>query len=379
MIMGFNFTIAIVPDTTNLNRELEYIKSALLYADEITLISPLAYMFNKITYFENSRDERVIFNLINQVLPIAKQVDDQFYNYAVPIMGQFEQLIKSRQYKHMQYIKRLEIQKELKKFLQELCDIMISMVGESQSREIKTLIKSGQVHIEKLENSLGDVDLCVQEYFKALEKSIHSSYPLFDEQSNNLMKAAISENIINLSSTDRKKITHAGLTDNYIQRLPCFGEATISEIIDIKKELSEPLIRFRSKMLDYTDKIQAFPWDKNFQDECQLLYDREVAPTIQEIEECSREGSFIKNLGRRFFINENIVNSTGGLIVSIAAGGVVSTFNNIISSNTAMLTTGGTYLISQIAKAYDEYKENKRNIERKDMYFYYQVGKKLLR
>jgi len=40
-----NFTVAVIPTTKNLVNELQYIKSALLYADKISLISPLAYTF----------------------------------------------------------------------------------------------------------------------------------------------------------------------------------------------------------------------------------------------------------------------------------------------------------------------------------------------
>ena len=40
--MSFDFTIALVPKECDLTQEMKYIKSALLYADQVTLISPMA-------------------------------------------------------------------------------------------------------------------------------------------------------------------------------------------------------------------------------------------------------------------------------------------------------------------------------------------------
>lgn len=49
------------------------------------------------------------------------------------------------------------------------------------------------------------------EYFKKLEKSISNSYPLFGEQSNNLMGSAIREGIINMSDVDNLELGMQGL------------------------------------------------------------------------------------------------------------------------------------------------------------------------
>ena len=375
--MGFDFTVAIVPNNTSLEREMNYIKSALLYADKVTLISPLAYMFNRLTDKGNSLNERTVIKLIEQILPLAKLNDTIFYEETYPVIKEFSNIIHSKRYKSIPYVKKLEIQRQLRSFTMEICEVMFSLVGEQHGIELQTLINKGQVEIEKFNHSLGDLDLCVKDYCDLLTKSIQSSYPLFDTQSNDLMKAAVDSRIVNLSSIDKQKITHAGLTDNYIQKLPSFSEASMDELIDIKNELSKPLTRFRGKMLEYSESIQSMPWDTDFESECELLYNKEVVPALLEIEESTKDGSFIKNLGRKFLTDEGVWRSTGGLVVSIAAGGVISAFNNAISSDTAMLVTGGTYAATKIASAYEEYTANKREIERKDLYFYYKAGRLL--
>lgn len=48
-------------------------------------------------------------------------------------------------------------------------------------------------------------------------------------------------------------------------------------------------------MLEYSESIQSMPWDTDFESECELLYNKEVVPALLEIEESTKDGSFIKN------------------------------------------------------------------------------------
>jgi len=224
---------------------------------------------------------------------------------------------------------------------------------------------------------LADVDGCVAEYFDLLSKSISSSYPLFDETSNGLMRAAIREKVICLSDHEKQKITHAGVSDNFIQRLPSFEEAPVDEILDIRKELSAPLIRFRSKMLSYSEGIQALPWDDDFQAECSLLYNKEVVPAVLEIDEMTKGNSFVKNIGKKVLGDDKFFDSVGGLVVGIAAAGVIPTFTQAISQDAAIITTGAVWGAKKIYAAYSEYLAQKKEIEKKDLFFYYKASKRL--
>ena len=57
--------------------------------------------------------------------------------------------------------------------------------------------------------------------------------------------------------------------------------------------------------------------------------------------------------------------------------GVISSFNDVISTEQGMLATGGAFVATKIAGAYNEYREKKKEIQTKDMYFYYKAGKEL--
>lgn len=374
---GFNFTIAISPSKTNLDREMEYIKSALLYADTITLISPMAYLYFQLTDESYLQSEKSAVRLINKVFPFCKIADPVLCRQYEPILKEFQKIIFSKKYKNVPMIQKLEIKKSLKDFAGDINNVFIEMIGETICQDISQLIKQGKVKLQKFNHSIDDTDMYVEEFFKKLKTSASSSFPLFDEQSNGLIKAAIKSGIVDLSSSDLYKATHAGLADDVLTRLPSFEYASIDEIIDIRDELKNPLVRFRSKILEYTDNIQSLPWDKDFERECHILYHKEITPALLEIDELTNDANFIKNLGRNIFTDNSLWQTAGSMIVSIAAVGVLDSFSDAIASDTAILTTGGVVAASKIANTYNNYKEKKKDINRKDLYFYYKTGKML--
>lgn len=374
--MGFDFTIAMVPSGTNLNRELQYVKSALLYADKIVLISPLAYMMTKLSRGD-SADERTILRMIDYIIPFCIARNPEKVEALQSTKKGLTDIIYSRKYKTLPIKYKIAIRKEIVELAAVVETTFRELVGETQSKDLQTLLKTKKLHLQEFEHNLADVDGCVTEYVSMLQESIKNSYPLFDELSNGLMVSAVKEHIVQLSDNERRKITHAGLSDNLIQRLPSFEESTIDEILDIRKELDPSLVRYRAKVLSYSDSIQAMPWDDTFESECSELYYTEVAPAVQEIAELTAENSFIKNLGYVVVTNGDFLRTVGGLVCSVAAGGVIGAFNSAISTDKAVLSTGGAWAATKIAETFYEHQKNKREIKKKDLYFYYQAGEKL--
>lgn len=377
--MGFNFTIALAPSGIDLDRELQYIKSALLYADNITLISPVAYIFHQLTDESYRKDIFSALKLFQQMMPLIKTVDANTYAEAIPVLKQFSDILYGRRYRAIPYVERLKINRQLQEAVLGISTSVYQFIGESQCTELSRLIKSKQIKIAEFQHTVDNTTAAVQEYILHLNEALSNSYPLFDEQSNNLMRAAVNAKVIQLSPMEKLKITHAGVTDNFIQRLPCFDSAPVDELIDIKSELSSPLARFRSKMLTYSSEIQSLPWDNDFESECNLLYDKEVAPALLEIEEATKENTFLKNLSGKLLTDEGAWKSMAGMVVAVAAAGVIPAFNQALSTDATILAAGGAVAIKQIASSYAEYRNVKTETEKKDLYFYFQAGKRLSR
>lgn len=375
--MGFDFTVAISPSATNIDRELQYVKSALLYADSVTLISPLAYFYYKLKACTKTMDERAVIKTFNMIIPLCKDIEPDAYKKGISAIKPFAKIVNDKQYRRIPNAYKREMREALVPFLLQCETILLSKIGDEQESELNKLIRSEKLKLYRFEHDLSDTDGLVPEFFRKLKDAVTGSYPLFDEASNQLIASAVKEQVISLSNVDRMKIVHAGVSDGLIQRLPSFEFASVDEILDIRKELDSSLARFRSKMFEYSESIQSMPWNEDFESESSMLYYKKVVPAVLEIDELTKENSFLKNLGYSFLSSENALNSLGSLALSVAAGGVVLAVSQAMSTNAAISMSGTAWAATKVAEAFRNYTEKEKEIKRKDLYFYYQTGKKL--
>ena len=370
--MSLNITVALTPKGTDISREMSYVKSALLYSDKVNLISPIAYIINQVAYNDLS-NEKKIMSLFNTILPFIEKADEKTYKEAKELMSQCGSILGISKNRSIPYSKRMAIIKRVKDSAIKSLDTVYDLVGRSDCMDLKRLIDNEQVNIAHFHHLMSDVDNCAIEYFQKLTESIQTSNPLFDDNSYSLINAAVKAKLINFSESEKAKITHVGLVDNYLQRLPSFEEASIDELIDIKNELSKPLIRFRSKMMDYSEGIKLLPWDKDFENECNALFVKEIEPYLLEIEEATQDNSFKKNLGSKFLTQEGLWKSYNGLVIGIATTGVIYTLNEFALNNDSVMAGVGAGVVSKFVEAVYEHEKNKKDIEKNELYFYYKT------
>ena len=151
-----------------------------------------------------------------------------------------------------------------------------------------------------------------------------------------------------------------------------------------------PLDNFRIAVYDFSQKITSMPWDDDFQYECLKLYDTEVVPKVNEINELSSETSVLKNFGSRVLADEEERRKLGyvgaGLITTITTGTNIASalgiLENLIHMGSKIGLTGATVtaflktadLLNQSSK---EVKEKKSEIQKNVMYYYYKASKKI--
>jgi len=128
----------------------------------------------------------------------------------------------------------------------------------------------------------------------------------------------------NYTDPQIRDIKFTRLMGNLLASIPCIGEAKVDEIIDIRKALARPLVKFRSAILDFSDEIASAPWDKDFEVECRQLYHQKVAPALSEIAQSLKDNSVSKNI---FILAKNRVADLIGAIMSrdaVRAIGILS-------------------------------------------------------
>jgi hypothetical protein len=376
--MAFEYTIAVLPNGTNLTNEIKYIKSALLYADKITLISPLAYLFHQLTTDSSKVAEEAVLQSLFNMLEFIEQADSAMCEQYYPELQKISQAVHDPRYKQLSYAKKLQFKLAVTTAANQIDQTIFNALGTEQCGELEALFKSGKVQTMPFETPMSSVVAHSAEYLVNMMKSMKTSYPLFDETSSKAIGDAFGSKIIKLSEPQRRMATHAGFMDNQIQRLPSFELATVDEILDIRKELDRQIQPFRKRMLEYSATIQSMPWDSDFAPECQLLFDGQIAPAIHEIDEAVRENRIGRNIARKF-TTEQQVWSTAGLCISVAASGIIPAFTEVLSNCIPGLIGTAVFSMPKLVEAFYAYQDKKKDVKKQELYFYYQAGNELQR
>lgn len=372
---SMNFTVAVVQNKISIEQDMTYIKASLLYADSITLASPVASTFIDFTDKSNRKNEKTMLNLIKKTMFFCEKAGLDPKCYAV--LDQFESMILSKGYKTIPMKQKYELLQVLREFRIMLEKVLIGELGEKNCQDLRRLIDLKKVQLYNFKSSLANEENYIYEFFEFLKDSVSNmdTFPLFDDVSNDIIKTAVADGVISLNNINEVEARNAKLASDLLIALPSFEFATIDEILDIRKELEKPLIRFRSKLLSYDKEIQSMPWDEEFKYECKRLYLEEVAPSVLEIDELTKEKSFLKNFGYNFLSDNSGLQETGKLVIAVSLAGILSAYSETMSNGQALLMTGGLYTASKVANAFREYKSMQREITKKDMYFYHRAGK----
>ncbi len=242
-----------------------------------------------------------------------------------------------------------------------VADFMIesitTAVNEASGIKKKTNAQDNKLLMEFIENVFRSV-------------SDRSTYPLFDEETASLVRTRLKLGKSSISETGLDRGKQAGLIQHLFEYLPTFEEATIDEILDIRKELDKPLTRFRSAIIGFSQDIKSPVWDEDFPSEVEKIYHRNVRPAMLDIEKSIKSNKFLTSLIRKV-AEKPAVLPTGSLF-SIA----ISQFSTLPNELAASLGVG-IASAAIIYEAYDEWMKKKISTEQNLLYFYYGVDKKL--
>jgi hypothetical protein len=300
---------------------------------------------------------------------------------------------------------RTEFQSVLTNFIQEIESIVAGMATKAQTSKIERAIESGVLELHKFQSEGNDAQLLefmtdciagatrspllesrkpamsqrnseiVREFAEGVFSTVTdgSTYPLFDGQTNEFVKAAIRDGWIKVSDSAVGRGKHGGLAGHLLKRLPSFDQASVDEILDIRKELDRPLIRFRSAVIQFSEEIRSASWDKDFPSDAGQVFYKNVAPAVLDMEEAIKSNTalmaFLRTLARdpASFLSEGTI--------AVVLGTSSSLPGEIALGLGTAAAIAGIALV--VYRAYDDWAEKERAIEQNQLYFYYQAGKQL--
>jgi hypothetical protein len=358
----FHITVGASIDTTpgldlesalNVANDLRLLKAALLYADKVCFHS---YGSSALTSLMNrpkkmsEKEQLEWFLSFYQDLGYPPHID-----YVTNFIKGY---IASRRNKRGDFRTYLKYKNALKKSLRD----MDNMATKAGIQGLKAALSSDFVEFQPYARD----GYSIEEYFDAISSALTSgaTYPLLDDETGELVELAIQEEKIILLGTSEKRAKHVGLSSGLIERLPLFDYASVDEILDIRKELDESLVRFRAAIIKYSNTIESVPWEKEFPQEIEAIFLEYVKPAVLELEEAYKSSKSLLNIIPSALKNKGFPTlSALGLALS-----QTSQSETILALSMAGGFTIGAY------EAVKERREQLTEVKNHQLFFYYRAG-----
>lgn len=392
------FIIGTASSNMEFEEDLRLIKSSLLYADEIELIGMAEYaIFNYLPKcLTGANDfEVIISNLISllksfeidKTIKLVAQLED--------VQEKIRPLLPSLRKKKRRTRNEIIAQQKFKifenEFMDQLNGIYQKLTNSPGIDTIQSLVDNDIIDIYDYSYNGFSIEELTGGYFANLLGTIkhRKAFPLFDSISANVISSVTDAKILDFSKMDKEMIRHAGVAHNILSTLPTLESASVDEILDFKKDMRVPLDNFRIAIYKFAEEINSMPWDDDFCYECIKLYDTEVIPRINELNELSSETSVLKNFGKRVLHDEEERRKLAFFGTGLAATITTSShIFDVFSILEAFLKAGAKVGLTAagikaflktmdvLRQSVEEVKKEKKEIKGNTMYYYYKAKQK---
>ncbi|MEW6404167.1 MAG: hypothetical protein AB1649_20415, partial [Chloroflexota bacterium] len=327
---------AAVNGKLEITHELRMLKAALLYADRVKVCSLTSSMLVTILPLLNLSEDQAL-EAIEQWLPLLGKIEiDQI----TALIQQYKNLKRKKIRTKHELILLGNLKKVLSKFREDIGKVSENLLITAGVEGLLVALQSGLVEFDLLNVNSPDL---INDFFEKIKASMLSgtTYPLLDDQTGNLVKAALDAGKFEISNAPLVRAKQVGLSAGLFEKLPLLDNATIDEVIDVRKELEKPLIRFRSAIISFSEEIESATWDKDFPFEVDQVFRSKVEPAMLDIHEAFRANNPIQRLIQSFADKPLLLPGTSALgymisqaselpaIIGLAAGASVAALDGI--------------------------------------------------
>lgn len=359
METNVHIAVATAPEGgLTLEHDIRLVKAAVLYADRVTLCSPTSSMLLAALSIGHLADEdrlRFVASLAPLLAP------DRAASF-IAVAETFSRLNRARRRTSQELIALAKIKRGLKDTWDALRPSLQSIAEKAGADELVRAVEAGLVELHAFHNY---DERLIGEFVEFLRATLadRQRYPLLDEQIGRLVNSGTAEGMFSPSRPGVARGRHAALAADLLARLPLLERATFDEIVDIRRELEGPLVRFRAAIQTFSESIEAAPWDADFAADAEAVFVREVAPAVAEIAEAMATNLYLTKLVDRAVSSGAAVGAFGVLIANAVDAPAILQ----VAAGAAASVTGAAW------DAYRDWESRREEIERNHMFFYYRA------
>jgi hypothetical protein len=371
MTPGLHLTIGTSPSLEpSLREDLGMLKFGLLYGDTVRLCSPAISTFihwgNLRTRFREATDRDEKRGRTAALIALAVTLA---YTSPSSQARRHAEALRNAAWRGDQTPEAAAAVTRAVEEMDRLYDICDEVLAAPQMithlREIISALDSGIAQLQEIE--WNEPESAIRAFVEEITASVLSgeTYPFLDSRTGELFSKFIPDKDSAASAAGAGR--HVHLAARLLERLPVFEQSTVAEILDIRREMQVPLVRFRSAMLKAAEQISLAPWDRSFGRDAESLIQREVKPAILEIEESVRDAKIHKHLQKPL--------AEGGWKLSAAGAVAVGVAHALGAPDLLTGILGGTLpVMPLIHSAMSSWRAESQRVERHPFYLYYRLA-----
>lgn len=374
------------------------IKPAVLYADQVTIHSPAASLLNAAMSLGTITDRRqqldAILEIIGKVpslageLQVSPQILEQikiFLSVDPRIVRRAGRLFGADKDIEAFYEKLGEFDAIWEKEIPRVLSDLKSKVG---ANELLDALANGCVAVADLgptsntdyvavalraytgDSDDDDLDRVLASFVARLVEILteHRSFPLLDAASADLARSLEQGGKVEISTHSMRRGAEVSSAVSFMGFLPSFEYLAMDEILDLRKELQGPLVRFRAALATVSREFEMRPIDKSFHAELEEAWRQRVLPALTEIRETLAEHGLLKEIASIALGDPRRL--------MIEAGGVIATGHADVVSLPGLITAGlaaALPIADTVGRALVKTLETRRDARKNAFFFLHQL------
>lgn len=360
----------------SLARDVELVKACALYADQIELVSVGAVMIAGTAQLVAGGDQAL--------LALMGELDDDTLRHLgggkdMPANWRDVVALLSRP-EAMQHPEVAELARAWHTTMADaqadMARTVEKMLVDSGAEVLLPALRSGLVTLSSsgfTDATAADTDAVMEKWLALLRGLLADKRTrlVLDDQVGSLAAALIREGSVD---PHRLALLHAGeaaVGSGLVARLPVFPGAPLDELLDLRSDLSGCLGRYRAAVVRLTAKITAGPFHDDLPAELDDLWTADVQPALNEMDDDLHRHGLVKEIARSARRDvHKLLTEGAGLYMGLSQ---LTSMNDWLSATTG---TAGVALTAG-ALGYDRAAEAKNELRRRDLYYLYEVDRRL--
>ncbi len=288
----------------SLAKDVELVRATILYADHVELVSLSAVMLAAVLQLAGG-DETQLLELLGSlddgtIAALGGNLPEGWREY-LPLLPSLAKtpvldLVGLGD-------ERKQLADGLNEAMEQLKQSAEEMLEKSGGAELLTGFQAGVLSLSHsgFASEDSDVDGTIARWVGLLKDLLRDGRTrlVFDDDVAALIRSMIEEGLVEPDALSLKHASEAAVGSGLIARLPAFPQAPLDELLDLRSDLGDPLVRYRRAVMRLASKLRSRAFDVEAAVELDDLWHEEVAPVLVELEERFADHGLVREIARQ--------------------------------------------------------------------------------